>query len=335
MSPRALAGLAALALAAAVPSAPAQLPASGVPDSYILQSHLGTVTDIAFSPDGSTLAIASTDGRVSLCNVTSRKCALTIRHGEGEVYAVAFSRGGQLIASVGERAEARVIESATGALVRRIPLTSYSTAIAFAGGDTLLVGTQDEWLSAFDARKGHLIRRWKVGAPVVVLASAGTGSRLATGGPLQLWSEIDSVPMSRLRAPGGLTRVAFSDDGRIACSAHIRGVIYLWDVEHGAITDSLVSVREVSVASARGTVRDSVRVPMSAMALGGDGRLMVAGDARGVVHVAGTGGDTLNLAFLAHFGSISAMALDPRGRLLATGSSDGTVKVWDFSFRSR
>ncbi|MDB4908821.1 MAG: hypothetical protein JWO05_3605 [Gemmatimonadetes bacterium] len=311
----------------------AQLPASGVPDSYTLQSHRGTVTDVAFSPDGGTLAIAGTDGRVSLCTLASRKCAITMRSGEGESYAVAFSRDGHLVAIVGEQAEARVMETVTGALLRRIPLTSYSTAVAFAGGDTLVVGTQDEWLSAFDARKGHLIRRWKVGAPVVVLASAITGSRLATGGPLQLWSEVDSVPMRALRAPGGLTRVAFSDDGRLACSAHIRGVTYLWDLERGAILDSLVSVREVSIASARGTVRDTVRVAMSSMALAGDGRLLVAGDARGVVHMAGTQGDTLNIAFLAHFGSISAMALDRRGTTLVTGSSDGTVKVWDLSFR--
>src|SRR5262249_18086016 len=66
---------------------------------YDLEGHKYSVTSVAFSPDGRTLASASADQTVKLWDVQSRKEIKTLEGHKDYVLSVAFSPDGRTLAS--------------------------------------------------------------------------------------------------------------------------------------------------------------------------------------------------------------------------------------------
>ncbi|MEK7674976.1 MAG: serine/threonine-protein kinase [Verrucomicrobiota bacterium] len=66
----------------------------------IVENHLGLVEEVAFSPDGQTLASASWDGKLGLWNVKERRTLDLLRGHKGRVTKVAFSPDGRTVATV-------------------------------------------------------------------------------------------------------------------------------------------------------------------------------------------------------------------------------------------
>jgi WD40 repeat protein len=65
----------------------------------VLAAHPGAVWDIVFSPDGSRVATAGSDGVVRLFDTTSGEQVLALRGHERAVARVAFSPDGTMLAS--------------------------------------------------------------------------------------------------------------------------------------------------------------------------------------------------------------------------------------------
>jgi WD40 repeat protein len=72
-----------------------------------LEGHTGQVMDVAFSPDGSSIASAGSDGTVRTWDAESGSQTLVLRHGD-VVSAVAFSPDGSKLASVSADGTARI-----------------------------------------------------------------------------------------------------------------------------------------------------------------------------------------------------------------------------------
>jgi WD40 repeat protein len=66
-------------------------------------SYSGIVDSVSFSPDGKSLAVANADGTLQLWNVDSEELILAFNTDGSEVYNVAFSPDGSLLASPGGR----------------------------------------------------------------------------------------------------------------------------------------------------------------------------------------------------------------------------------------
>jgi WD40 repeat protein len=64
-----------------------------------LTRHHGTVTSVAFSPDGKTLAAGSGDGTVQLWDRATHRQIATLTSPTGTVTSVAFSRDGKTLAA--------------------------------------------------------------------------------------------------------------------------------------------------------------------------------------------------------------------------------------------
>ncbi|MFA7242764.1 MAG: pentapeptide repeat-containing protein, partial [Sulfuricellaceae bacterium] len=98
--------------------------ASGLPTppslpAYLLAGHLGSINCIAFSPDGSTIATASSDNSARLWDTASGK-ELRRFDGHGStVFSIAFSPDGSSIATASDDNSARLWDTASGKELRR------------------------------------------------------------------------------------------------------------------------------------------------------------------------------------------------------------------------
>jgi WD40 repeat protein len=75
--------------------------------------HTFGVYDLAFSPDGRTLASYGDGGGLTLWNVATRQVALTLKGHMGWVSGIAFSRDGNLMVTAGADATVRLWPAVT------------------------------------------------------------------------------------------------------------------------------------------------------------------------------------------------------------------------------
>ena len=75
---------------------------------YTGRGHTGGVFGVAASPDGRTLATASTDGSVKIWDAASLQDVLTLPVGQSQVKCVAFAPDGRTLAGIGTDGKLRI-----------------------------------------------------------------------------------------------------------------------------------------------------------------------------------------------------------------------------------
>ncbi|MFJ8195100.1 trypsin-like peptidase domain-containing protein [Streptomyces sp. NPDC096094] len=158
-----------------------------------LDGLTSTLSDLAFSPDGSLLATASWDGKPRLWNVRDRSLGATLAGHTASAQSVAFTPDGRTLISSGRDAAARLWDVSTH---RRIATLSGHTGIVWSAvvspdGKTVATTGDDRTVRLWDLRThqqlalltGHTgVLRWALFAP--------DGSSLTTSGDdgaIRLW----------------------------------------------------------------------------------------------------------------------------------------------------
>lgn len=100
--------------------------ADGAPPVELVAAGRRRVGALAWSPDGSQLASA-TDA-ITVWDVEKRKALRTVSGHQDDVRALAWSADGRQLASASHDGSARVVESATGTLVRRVDVAGFVMA---------------------------------------------------------------------------------------------------------------------------------------------------------------------------------------------------------------
>ena len=107
-------------------------------EARTLRGHLEWVNAVAFSPDGTTLASASSDKTVKIWNVAEGRLLKTLTgHGDW-VVGVAFSPDGQLLASASRDGTVKVWDALTGEELATLPHDDGVLAVAFDPSGRLL-----------------------------------------------------------------------------------------------------------------------------------------------------------------------------------------------------
>ena len=307
------------------------------------KGHLDKIKSVAYSPDGSTLAIAMKDWDsvwgddivIRLWDTRTGEIlyALTGHWNADDsltdIY-VAFSPGGETLASVGSYdSMVRLWDARTGKLLGRPETFADGVrSIAFSPDGSTLFWTEGTVIRSWDVGAG--LRRWPHfgghSGRVNSIAFSPDGATLASGswdGSLGLWDVRARENKQLFYAhETGVTSVAFSPDGFTLASGGRDKTVRLWDVRTGEQIRALSGQMDEII-----TVAFSHDGEMLASCSGGLEPWNDSSDHTIRIWDARTGNHLHTLE--GHSDGISCMAFFPGVPILASGSYDNTIRIWD------
>ena len=279
------------------------------------------VTDLAFSPDGTRLAVAGGAGTVHLWDLSSgSETSLFHVHNTGS-WGVLFSPNGELLAAVGgDVLKVWEIESG-GELHTLTGHGEFLLGAAFSPDGALLAtaGT-DHAIKIWDMATGEELRTLSGHTGnVFSVTFSPDGLRLASASGIpdstvRLWDVASGQVVQTLSGHGGdVHDLALSPDGTLLVSGGTDRTARLWDVESGEVLHTLRGYRDVVYGLAY-----SPDGSLAAAATGSDRAITLWDTQSG--QVARTLGG--------HSDEVNGVAFSPDGTLLASGENDGTVFLW-------
>jgi hypothetical protein len=238
----------------------------------------------------------------------------------GEIFAVAFSPTGHVLASGGGDQTIRIWEPGTGRELNVLRgHVGAVRALAFSpDGQRLASGSADTTIRIWDVGSGK--ERKSVSSPfgaVHAVAFSPDGQWLASGGhdgSIRIWDVASGKELKAMRSQFGIIySIAFSPDSKILATGSSDPIVHLWDLatgmERGALAGHTDHVHAVTFSS--------------------DSRLLASGSSDRTVRLWEVAGGRERSVFSGHTGEVNAVALSTDGRTLASAGADGTVRVWD------
>ncbi|MCY3742867.1 MAG: T9SS type A sorting domain-containing protein [Candidatus Poribacteria bacterium] len=222
----------------------------GLPEGAKLRIGKGYIYGMAYSADGTKLAVRSSVG-VRLYDAETGEALDLLTPDEQVPSSVAFSPNASILA-LGIGREIRLLDVETGSLLRTLTghTEQVDDSIAFSpDGTTLASGSYDRTIRVWDVNTGKELAQLSGYIPLVPsihggrLAFSADGVMIASGighGTIRVW---DAETGSLLRTLTGHTSavgsVAFSPHGTTLASGSYDDTVRVWDAETGSLLRTL------------------------------------------------------------------------------------------------
>ncbi|SIN94103.1 WD40 repeat [Singulisphaera sp. GP187] len=197
----------------------------------------GTVSSLAFAPDGATLASTHLDesGDIRLWETAKGRLRQTLKGHSSKVRTVAFRAQSKMLASGGDDATVRLWSGANGQLLMTLKgHTDKVRQVVFSpDGNTLASASNDGTVRLWEVTTGKIKRVLRNPIEVTAVDFAPDGAMLVATdelGTILCWEARTGSIIRRLHSGDRSPRsLAFSPDGRVLATAGEAGSIRLWD----------------------------------------------------------------------------------------------------------
>ena len=303
----------------------------GLPEGAKLRMGKGRITDLKFSPDGRSLAVATSVG-IWLYDTETYNPRKLITADKGMVTAIAFSADSRRLAGGSGHYTLSVWDARSGKLLKTFGLEKSHPEVvggpvqvvfvAFSPDGRRLVSfaRYEGTLRVWDVHTGNLLKTFGEGIGEAA-AFSPDGRILALGvgdwrfGYINLWNAETGEHRDILGAGQPLSMV-FSPDSQMlaAVTGYDDKALYVWDVHTEERLHKLIGHT--------GSIY--------ALAFSANGRVVAGGSAgdRTLRMWDAHTGDLLK-TFRGHTDLVRALAFSPSGDTLVSASSDTTLRLWN------
>jgi RNA polymerase sigma factor (sigma-70 family) len=326
------------------------------------------VLDLAFSPDGKTLALAGLGQGLGLWDVKTGKQIRQLPAGE-RIRSVAFSPNGKLVATIGN--VSAVWDVASGKILRKLRPNSDYLALSPDGKQIAFALLDEKTIYLDDVETGGEARRLQADSFPNTLAFSPNGRWLAAGDDqkvVYLWDASTGKLVHRLGDHRrGVYTVAFAPDGKLLASGGEDQIIRLFDPQTGKEVRRLEAkgcwVTHIAFAPDGKTLASACDIPNDLLVAAQSGppavrlwdvetgkeirswkvprgsrRLAFAPDGRTLLSTtrAASGIRGWNLAtgeelpdFGGHLAGVDSLTFSPDGKTLFSTGHDHTIRSWN------
>lgn len=305
------------------------------------EAHAGSLSSLAFSADGKTLASSGAETVVRLWDVSTGR---ELRPGAGhpsKIGGIAFTPDGNAVVTGGQDGTVRFWDPTTGTEVRRFEMRAdpVSFVALSADGKVLAAGGQFGPTRLWEVTTGRELGQFRAGREFVSSgALSPDGSVLATGGEtIRWWNTATGIERPPLGPPPGrrplMKDIQFTPGGALLAGTD-GAAVFLWDAATGA------GPRRIGVTG--GPAPDDGfpfdMVAEARFAFSRDARTLASASNREEAIVLLRVASGKEFARFAGGGRYKALAFSPDGRLLASGHSaneagrpglGGEIRLWD------